>query len=102
MLAVKSESQAIGEFLDWLATMELVICERHRHSTGCIGDDGFHVCGLIKNHWVPANLPIEATLAQYFEIDLEEAEREKRALLARIEGDDHGRRACEAAEEEQA
>jgi hypothetical protein len=82
MMAVKDESQAIGEFLDvGLARLGLRLCESDEH-----------------DRWWPASISIEKLLADYFEIDLNVIEREKREMLAqqrRLNG--HARDAREAA-----
>lgn len=69
MLAVKDESQRYGEFLEWL---------QHRY-TLCRPPTG-----IKSSHYRPALINIEKILADYFDIDLEEAEREKRAILAHL------------------
>lgn len=69
MLAVKDQSQAIGEFLDWLDDVkgvELVVLS-HEGS----GYDPFHYS-------------TERLLAEFFGIDLDAADREKRAILAEL------------------
>lgn len=66
MLAVKDQSRAIGEFLDWLESEGLVLC----------GHDGDHYVGHYES--------TEALLARHFGIDLDAAEREKRAILAEL------------------
>lgn len=63
MLEVRDKSQAIGEFLEWLQQQGYVVCEK------------------TSGHYFPALKSTEELLAQYFGVDLEEAEREKRAVL---------------------
>lgn len=68
MLEVKDESRAIGEFLEWLMSMRsLAICDA----------DEF-------GRFYPVHLGIEALLAEYYKIDLNEAERERSAILEHI------------------
>lgn len=67
MLAVKPQSQAIGQFIDWLTEQGMEICKRE--------DDA--------RLW-PVDETIEGLLARHFEIDLKKAEREKCALLDAI------------------
>ncbi len=70
MQAVKAESQAQGEFLDWLANVKgLTLCR--------LSDEpGYH------DRLVPAYETIERLLAEYHDIDLDAIEAEKRAMLA--------------------
>lgn len=71
MAAVHEQSQAQGEFLEWLANAKgFVLCERN---TLDWGDDRF----------VPADQNVERLLAEYHDIDLEKVEAEKRAMLDR-------------------
>ena len=65
--AQKEGSQEIGAFLDWLMSESgLTLCRR---------DDSW------EHPWMPAGLSIEALLAEYYGIDLQELDRERRALL---------------------
>lgn len=57
--AIKNESQAQGELLEWLA------------------DRG----------WTNMPMSIQNVLAEYHEIDLKKIETEKRAMLAKIRGE---------------
>lgn len=68
MKAVKKWSQAIGEFLDWLQSRGYILCRRAE------GEQP-HV------PYMPAVVSVETLLAEYFEVDLEAAERERRAVL---------------------
>jgi len=63
MHSVKEKSQAIGEFLEQIQSEGLVICDYHEHE------------------WSPISKGIEQILADYFEIDLNKIEREKRQML---------------------
>lgn len=69
---VRTESNAIGAFLDWLLhERELEICEMPEKS----------------ETYFPVHLPfgtIETLLAEYFNIDLKKIEQEKRAILAEL------------------
>lgn len=68
--AVHEQSQVIGEFLDHcgyrLCKLRKVECE---------------FCGEPEDAWVPVGEGIQAILADYFEIDLDVLEAEKRAML---------------------
>jgi hypothetical protein len=63
MLAVKKESNSIGQFLDWLETNNYVIGEYE-------GGQLFSI-----------NKSFEKLLAEYFKIDLKKVDKEKRAIL---------------------
>lgn len=67
MQAVHSQAQTIGEFLDWLGRRGYVICR--------CGE------GAGPFPYVPAGRSTEELLADCFGIDLDAAERERRALL---------------------
>ena len=63
---VKDKSLTVGEFLAWLGEQGVVL------SHYCRGD------------LEPTYRSIEEWLALYFEIDLDQVDREKRAILARL------------------
>lgn len=72
MTAVQDRSQEIGEFLDWLACVKgLDLCRYDGEKT---------------ERWWPAGITAEKLLAEYFGIDLNKAEEEKRAILAQMRG----------------
>ncbi len=70
--AVKDQSQAIGDFLEWLGNDRpdgpIFLCERRRDVE-------------IDNIWVPTGASAEKLLAEYFDIDTKKLEAEKRAIL---------------------
>lgn len=62
---IKDKSQAIGEFLEWLGA-----------------EKGLHVAQWISEHrLMPANYSTEKLLAEFFDIDLDKLEDEKRAMI---------------------
>jgi hypothetical protein len=69
--AVQEESQTIGEFLDLGPYM---LCEHYaiNPETGS---------PYIEPHWMPVRKSISDILAEYFEIDQNKLEEEKRAML---------------------
>mgnify|MGYP001606688616 CR=1 FL=1 len=70
MLAVNDKSQTIGEFLDWLGTIKnYTICQ----FTTDDDESG--------EEFIPVCESIEKLLAQYFEVDLNKIEKEKRDML---------------------
>lgn len=106
---IKDKSQAIGEFLDWLPG---VIAKHHEHDHGCWCDDPFHesddptivrskdrcpnpvcdghhgsrrlVCGYGEHQLQPWRKNIQDWLAEYFGIDRQRIEEEKRAMLEEL------------------
>lgn len=65
---VQPESQSISDFIDWLSAQRLYICET--------------ADGVRDTRFSPILESREALLARYFGIDLQEAERERRDVLA--------------------
>ena len=68
MDAVREESQAIGEFIEWLNENGMAICT---HENGLRGESFFLVMESV-----------ESLLARHFDVDLNAVERERRAVLA--------------------
>ena len=66
MLVVKEESQIIGEFIEWLNRKYVICVERPDR---------------IDNVWMPITKNIEQLLAEYYNIDLQRTEKEKRKIL---------------------
>lgn len=71
---VKYQSQAIGQFLEWLQEELGALIAVYAPDTD---DDGEQVL-------TPLAATIEELLAEYFEVNLEKLEAEKRAMLAEI------------------
>ena len=69
-IAVKDKSQSIGEFLEWM--------ELEKGLVRAYYDEDYNV-------YRRAHGGIEKLLAEYFEIDLDKVEREKRRLLAKLQ-----------------
>lgn len=114
MVAVSDESQAIGEFLDWLTSpdggdvtlgewMRLKPCtwtsaDSWQHCTNgravglegedggpCPNCDGEGTVERVDPLLVPAAAHIETLLARYFDIDMAKVDKERRALLAALQ-----------------
>jgi hypothetical protein len=71
MLANKAESQACGNFLNWLQEQGYVVA---RYGTE----------RRMRETLLPVHDSIEQLLAKYFEVDLGAAERERCKILAAI------------------
>ncbi|TXH19655.1 MAG: hypothetical protein E6R03_00270 [Hyphomicrobiaceae bacterium] len=65
---VKDQSQAIGDFLEWLHSEKGIILASYGNSD--------------SNLLTPDGTAKERLIAEYFEIDLDALEAEKRAMLA--------------------
>ena len=78
---VKDKSQAIGEFLQWLADQGIQLGKYVNDEIKTYdGDsDSFTV-----THFRPHHERIEDLLARYYNIDLNKLEREKREMLAEL------------------
>ena len=70
MLEVKDKTQMIGEFLEWLGDkQDIELCEYD----------------VKPDEHYPINTTTEQLLAAFFEIDLEEAEKERQGILAELQ-----------------
>jgi len=67
--SVHPESQTIGEFLDWL--------QNEKGITLATYEDDYYEGHIL----MPVRKPIDRWLAEYFDIDLDLIEREKRLML---------------------
>lgn len=77
---IKDRSQAIGEFLEWMQTTKRIrLATSHVHT-----DDCSKWCEREFEVFTPST---EKLLAEYFEIDLNKLELEKRRMLAEIRKD---------------
>lgn len=77
MLAVRDESQEIGEFLEWLCEQDIILAD---YSDGICDD-----CG--EELLLPIRKNRERILADYFKIDLDKCEQERQQLLADLRQD---------------
>ena len=84
---VQDKSQACGEFLEWLfGEKGYHLGEYHEHTDDCWlpGDNqtaARRMCGMGVQTLYPAALNVRKLLAEFFEIDEEKLEAEKRAML---------------------
>ena len=67
--AIKDQSQACGEFLEWLGSQGILLCS--------IPPDYDHT-------WLPIHRNVQDLLAEFFEIDLDKIEVEKRQMLDQL------------------
>ena len=84
---VSKDSQKIEKFLNWLRNeKEFVISEYTDNENNCdcsCDCDGDCDCGE-SEILVPANRSIDALLADYFKIDMDKVEEERRAILSSL------------------
>ena len=94
MVKVQSQAQAIGEFLEWLDSKERRVCEWVEGTTDAARiarafNFGAHEEDEEEDNkpntgWYPITFNIEKLLAEYFNIDLQMVEKEKRQILDEI------------------
>ena len=98
MSKVKDKSQIVGEFMDWLRdTKGLTFAKYHEHGDDCWAlhehDDlcipkckaeREMTCGVSEERLLPYTLNMERVLAEFFDINLDRAEKEKRSILEHI------------------
>lgn len=98
--AVATESQTVGEFLDWLDGQGIQLMHYQeangeprwiRASTGepvpinsWFDDDVVENPDYVPAGWYGDHVSIQDRLADFFDIDRDEIEKEKRAMLASI------------------
>ena len=75
MVKVKAQSQAIGEFLEWLGANGIVLAEYHKHDDGCReGGPLRYNCGYYVDELRPRHEGTQAILARHFNIDMKKVE----------------------------
>lgn len=94
MKSVQTQSQAIGDFLDRFLTEKGIRLGRpHEHGPSCRGWDserdryrpsGDDRCSFNSGEFESCIQPINKLLAEYFDIDLNKIDDERRAILAYI------------------
>lgn len=90
---VKDKSQAIGEFLEWIFGSKSYHLARYLTDKEYESEDNIYwVDGLYENEQfkryeikkeelIPVQMNIEKLLAEYFEIDLQKVEEERREII---------------------
>jgi len=83
---VKEQSQAIGNFIEeFLRGKGIFLAKYHKHTKECyvFGKKKFKIpqCGINSEQPISMHYNIEKLLAEYFKIDLNKAEEEKRKIL---------------------
>lgn len=75
MIEIQEQSQLCGEFLEWLQSRYAMFDKKQKRDSGVFIGNGDYIY-------------TEKVLADFFEIDLEEAEREKETIFSGIKCDD--------------
>ena len=83
--AIADKSQTCGAFVEWLQ-QRYTLAKYHVHDKHCI-KTATKICGMIGNTLYPEPVNIRKLLAEFFEIDEEKIEDEKRAMLAALRKD---------------
>lgn len=76
MAAAQKDSRKISDFIDWLADNGYAICTLQK--TGFDGGD-------FEEVWMHKRKSHEEMLADYFEIDLDKVEEERREILESLQ-----------------
>jgi len=74
MSKVKKQSQLVGEFLDWLVNEREIVLSEYHEGEGRHDDDVL----------MPISVRTEELLAEFFEIDLNKVEQERRQMLKEL------------------
>ncbi len=92
LIVIGDRSQSTGEFLDWaeaqgwhlmtLAMSDCEECEEWGKDENCSYCEG---TGKVKDTWVPAPGSTVTKLADFYDIDLDKIEQEKRQMLEELQ-----------------
>ena len=88
LAAVSKDSNKIGAFLDWLIEQKkYYMAQTHTHQDECFVDpdtdnDDDAECGYKQDESHPIHLNIELLLSEYFKVDMNKVEKERRQILA--------------------
>lgn len=75
---VQDQSQIIGEFLEWLRG-KYELCEFKDECSECFE------CGEVVEGYYPIAFNIEKILADYYDVDLNKLEQEKREMIKSLQ-----------------
>jgi len=98
--AVKDKSQKIGEFLEWPPEKGVELSVRHTHTKECLDESDWEVfeedpggfrtddflCSCVDDGLLSYTVGKEKLLAEFFEIDLNKVEEERRAMIEDLRG----------------
>lgn len=75
-------SQKVGEFVDWLRDEKKIsLAMRHDHTPDCYFTGRQPDCGMEEGDLFYAHANMTTLLAEFFGIDLNKVEQERRAIL---------------------
>lgn len=80
MLAVREDSQKIGEFLEWLESKKITFFEWKEREYNEEMDEYIPE----ESGYCPYHYDMESLLAEFFGIDLDKVEQERRQILDEI------------------
>jgi hypothetical protein len=80
---ISDKSTACGLFVEWLAAEKGIrLAGYHEHAPECYDSDGDETCGMsTTSDLFAVTAPLTKLLAEFFEIDENKIEAEKRAML---------------------
>jgi hypothetical protein len=78
MSKVKKQSQLVGEFLDWLVNEREIVLSEYHEGEGRNDEEVL----------MPISVKIEKLLAEFFEIDLNKVEQERRQMIEEIRNEE--------------
>ena len=81
LLKVKTESHAIGNFLEWLEQNGMQVAEWQDGEGNEYNDDRTANIDYVPEGWFPTKKSIETLLAAHFDIDMKKVEDERREML---------------------
>ena len=82
MEKVQEKSQSIGNFIEeFLKEKGIILAIYHKHDKSCEKDEWGWNCGWTTNQPIPVHYEVEKLLAEYFNINLDKAEKEKQGIL---------------------
>lgn len=89
MESVQEKSQSIGSFIEeFLREKGVILAKYHKHTEEChvFGKKRYDTpqCGITNQQPIVFRYNIERLLAEYFNIDLDKVEGEKRKILEEI------------------
>lgn len=84
--SVLDQALLLSNFVDWLDSKDRAIVDRHRHTAECDPpiESRLGICGYRGGEYVPLNCSYERLFAEFFDIDLNLIEKERRALLKEL------------------
>jgi hypothetical protein len=84
LVKVAPYSQKIGEFLDWLDERGITLARPHDHTEECYDSEGYRACGVRSGDLDYYYCSKEKLFAEFFEIDLNKVEEERRNLMEEL------------------